>query len=241
MVLETQKMRIGSIPAILWGEKSNKIMVAVHGSHSSKIDDCIWVLAEEADKHGWQTLSFDLPQHGERVYEAEPCMVGECVKELHAVMGFAKQRAETVSVFGCSMGAYFSLLAYADEKIEKAFFLSPVTDMERIIQNMMHACDISEKELRERRMIETPMETLYWDYYVYVREHPVGKWPHRTELLRGETDTLCEKEAVEAFAARFGCGLEEQKGGEHWFHTESQLAYFRDWLGRVWEDKNHGV
>jgi len=40
---------------------------------------------------------------------------------------------------------------------------------------------------------------------------------------------------MEMFAARFGCGLEEQQGGEHWFHTESQLAYFREWLGRIWE------
>lgn len=231
--MEIQKMRIGSIPAVLWGEKKDKTIVAVHGSHSSKTDDCIRILAEEAAKRGYQTLSFDLPQHGERVNETEPCMVDTCVKELRDVMRFAKRRAETVSVFGCSMGAYFSLLAYADEKIEEAFFLSPATDMERIIQNMMAACKVSEEELRERRVVETPMETLYWDDYVSVREHPIARWPHRTELLRGELDTLCERDAVEMFAARFGCGMEEQKGGEHWFHTESQLAYFRDWLGRI--------
>jgi alpha-beta hydrolase superfamily lysophospholipase len=54
-------------PQFFGGEKSNKIIIAVHGSHSSKIDDCIWVLAEEATKYGYQVLSFDLPQHGERV------------------------------------------------------------------------------------------------------------------------------------------------------------------------------
>lgn len=233
--MEVQKVRIGDIPAMVWGKESGRMLVAVHGSRSSKTDDCIWVLAEEAAKRGWQTLSFDLPRHGERAYETEPCMVDKCVEELHGVMGFARRRAETVSVFGCSMGAYFCLLAYAEEKIGKAFFLSPVTDMERVIRNIMRACNVSEEEFRERRVVENPMETLYWEYYMYVKEHPVEKWPHRTEILRGETDTLCEKEAVEAFAARFGCRLEEQKGGEHWFHTESQLAYFREWLGRVWE------
>ena len=233
--MEVQKLKIGSVPAVLWGKDSSRIVVAVHGSHSSKIDDCIWVFAEEAAKRGWQTLSFDLPRHGERVYETKPCMVDVCVEELRAVMAFARERAETVSVFGCSMGAYFSLLAYAEEKLEKAFFLSPVTDMERVIRNIMHACNVSEEELRERQVVENPIETLYWDYYVYVKEHPVEKWTHQTEILRGETDTLCERDAVETFAARFGCGLEEQQGGEHWFHTESQLAYFREWLGRIWE------
>ncbi len=233
--MEVQKIRIGSIPAILWGKDSDRIAVAVHGSHSSKIDDCIWVFAEEAAKRGWQTLSFDLPRHGERVYETEPCMADACVEELRAVMAFVRQRAKTVSVFGCSMGAYFSLLACAEEKLEKVFFLSPVTDMERIIQNIMRACNISEEELRERQVVENPIETLYWDYYVYVKEHAVEKWTHKTEILRGETDTLCERDVIKTFAARFGCGLEEQQGGEHWFHTESQLAYFREWLGRVWE------
>ena len=145
--MEVQKLKIGSIPAILWGKDSDKIVVAVHGSHSSKIDDCTWVFAEEAAKRGWQTLSFDLPQHGERVYETGPCMVDACVEELHAVMAFARERAEMVSVFGCSMGAYFSLLAYVEEKLEKVFFLSPVTDMERVIRNIMYACNISEEEL----------------------------------------------------------------------------------------------
>ena len=140
-----------------------------------------------------------------------------------------------VSVVGCSMGAYFSLLAYVEEKLEKVFFLSPVTDMERVIRNIMYACNISEEELRERQVVENPIETLYWDYYVYVKEHPVEKWTHQTEILRGETDTLCERDEMEMFAARFGCGLEEQQGGEHWFHTESQLAYFREWLGSIWE------
>lgn len=233
--MELQKIKIGAIPAILWGRESDKRLLAVHGSHSSKIDDCIWILAEEAAERGWQTLSFDLPQHGERVYEAEPCMADRCVRELGDVMAFAKQQTKAVSIFGCSMGAYFSLLAYAEEKIEKAFFLSPVTDMERVIHNIMRACDISEEELRERRVIENPMETLYWEYYAYVKKHPVEKWPHKTEILRGEMDTLCERAYVTAFAERFGCGLEEQKGGEHWFHTEEELAFFRNWLARVWD------
>ena len=42
------KLRIDGIPAIIWGKPSDKMIIAAHGSHSSKIDDCIWSLAEEA-------------------------------------------------------------------------------------------------------------------------------------------------------------------------------------------------
>ena len=228
------KIKIRGIPAILWGEKSDRMLIAVHGSHSSKIDDCMWILAEEAVKRGYQMLSFDLPQHGERIYETRPCMAEECVKELGVILDYVRRQASAVSVFGCSMGAYFSLLAYADEPMEQAFFLSPVTDMGRIIHNIMRACGISEQELQARRIVENPMETLYWDYYVYVREHPIVRWPHPTYILRGEKDDLCEKAYVEAFAARYGCDLTEQPGGEHWFHTEGELDFFRRWLADKW-------
>ena len=228
--MNIEKIKINHIPALLYGRKRDKLIIAIHGRHASKIDDCTWILAEEAIKQGYQVLSFDLPQHGERVYEENPCKVQECVRELKEVLHFATQLAEHISIFGCSMGAYFSLLAYQDASIQQAWFLSPVTDMERIIHNIMEWCGITETEFEVMGTIENPFETLYWDYYQYVKAHPITAWPHPTHILRGETDTLCEKESVSAFAKRFGCELEEQKGGEHWFHTPNQLEYFRKWI-----------
>lgn len=230
--MHLQKIRIDGIPAILWGEPGRRMIMAAHGSHSSKIDDCIWILAEEAVKRGFQVLSFDLPQHGERVYEPDFIMPDQCVRELKAVYAYAKERVEKLSLFGCSMGAYFQLLAFADAEIDRAWFLSPVTDMERIIHNLMGYCRITEEEFREKGMVENDIEPLYYPYYDYVRSHPIVKWPHRTYILRGEKDTLCEYGRVKFFADRFGCELTEQKGGEHWFHTEAQLAFFRAWIQR---------
>lgn len=224
-----EKLRINGIPAVLWGEKSDRLIIAVHGSHSSKIDDCIWILAEEAAKKGYQVLSFDLPQHGERVYEPQPLMADKCVTELREVMKFAKRTAEHISVFGCSMGAYFSLLAYEGD-VERAWFLSPVTDMARIIRNIMQFIGVTEDELRERKIIENSIETLYWDYFVYIKNNPVEVWNAPTFILRGENDTLCERECVSVFAESFGCELTEQRGGEHWFHTNEELDFFRNWL-----------
>lgn len=44
-----------------------------------------------------------------------------------------KKRTSHISIFGCSMGAYFSLLAYKNEALEHALFLSPVVDMKKIL------------------------------------------------------------------------------------------------------------
>ncbi len=71
------------------------------------------------------------------------------------------------------MGAYFELLTFADMAINCVWFLSPVTDMERIIQNLMRYCDIDEDQFRERITVRNDIEPLYYPYYVYVRKHPI--------------------------------------------------------------------
>lgn len=51
--------KIENIPAVLWGDKSDKLFVVVHGNMSHKADDSIIVFAEEATAVGYQVLSFD--------------------------------------------------------------------------------------------------------------------------------------------------------------------------------------
>lgn len=105
-----------------------------------------------------------------------------------------------------------------------------VTDMERIIHNLMEYCNINEQQFREKLTVENDIETLYFPYYEYVKNHPITKWKHKTYILRGETDTLCEHSYVKDFADKFGCELTIQKDGEHWFHTKPQLEFFRLWI-----------
>ncbi len=231
--MKKEKLLIGNIPALLWGEKGAEIIVAVHGNMSHKADVPIEILAEEALAGGYQVLSFDLPQHGERETDQTPCKVQECVCELSKVMDFARLQAENTSLFACSMGAYFSLLAYRDVALRQSLFLSPVVDMGRIIDNMMQWFGISEKRLQTEREIATPIgQTLYWDYYCYVKENPVSFWKSPTAILYGAADELCERERIMTFVDEFKCSLEVLEGGEHYFHTAEQLAFFRQWLKR---------
>jgi uncharacterized protein len=223
------QMKIKGIPAILWGEPAERLMIAVHGAMSSKDDHEI--LAEEAAAKGFQVLSFDLPEHGERKAEEDACTPPNAVRDLLAVMAYAKTISSRISLFACSLGAYFSLLAYADQTIEQCLFLSPLLDMHHLIQNMMAALNVSEERLETEKVIENPYgPKLDWEYYCYVKAHPIERWDPPTSILYGSADNVTEIEVVNNFVKRFQCSLQVLEGGEHYFHTEDQLRVFREWL-----------
>lgn len=229
-----QNLKIENIPAILWGGKLDKLFVVVHGNMSNKEDDFIAIFAEEAAVRGYQVLSFDLPKHGERKFENYPCKVQNCVKDLGTIMRYANSVSNNISVFASSMGAYFSLLTYSNEPLQQCLFLSPVVNMECIINNMMTCFNVSEERLKLEKEISIPNgHILYWDYYCYVKEHPIVVWEKPTSILYGSEDSLCEVDEISAFVKCFNCDLQIMEHGEHYFHTEEQLKFFRQWL------KNH--
>lgn len=220
-----------NIPAVVWGENTGNLYIAVHGSMSNKEDDVIAVFAEAAVEKGYQVLSFDLPEHGDRSNENYPCKPDTCISDLAAVYWYARLIADHISFFGCSMGVYFGLLAYADMQIDKSLFLSPLVDMGRFIDCLMTSFQIPEKTLEEEREIMLPVGvTLYWDYYCYVKTHPIGFWNFPTRILCGEKDDLIPLDELSDFAEKNAAVLDVAKGGEHYFHTEEQLESFRNWL-----------
>ena len=135
-----------------------------------------------------------------------------------------------------SLGAWFSLLAFAGERLEQALFVSPVVDMEGLIRDMMGWAGVSEAQLEAAGELDTPFgETLSWPYLQYVRAHPVSRWPTPTALLYASGDAMLRRTAVEDFARRFGGALTVLEGGEHWFHTPEQLAALHRWESDVLE------
>lgn len=227
--MKQERLRIENIPAVLWGERADDVYLCVHGRMADKEEARGFV--ERAALKNYQTISFDLPGHGDRKNEDCPCTVWNAVRDLEAIGMYAQQGWRSVSLFGVSLGAYFSLLAYKDTPLKKCLFLSPVLDMERLIRNMMTYFGASEEMLKEEREIPTPMgETLSWDYYCYVRENPIERWNTPTAILYGSEDELVERETVERFTGLFGCNLTVLKGSRHWFHTEHQLAFLDEWL-----------
>ena len=108
------------------GGKSSKVFIAVHGNMSNKEDKVIKILAEKVVEKGYQVLSFDLPEYGERKSHQEYlCKVQNCVNDLKQIIEYAKVSYDEINLWACSMGAYFSLLAFKDENIKVSLFLSP--------------------------------------------------------------------------------------------------------------------
>ena len=129
-----------------------------------------------------------------------------------------------------SIGAFFSMSALSARQVDRARFISPVVDMEKLISDMMHWANVTEDELRVRREIPTEFgEMLSWDCLCDVRRHPL-QWTVPTRILYGGRDNLTSLETMSAFAARIGASLTVMPDGEHWFHTPEQMAFLDRWI-----------
>lgn len=233
--MKIERMKIDNIPSIIWGEKSSKVFIAVHGNMSNKEDEVIKILAEKAALKGYQVLSFDLPEHGERKENVDYlCNPQNCVNDLKKIMEYAKENYEEINLWACSMGAYFSLLAYRNENVKKSAFLSPVVNMKLIIDNMMKYSNVSEDKLKEKQEIRTNFgPVLYWDYYEYVKENPITFWNIKTNILYGSKDNMQDKETITNFCNEFNCKLTLLDDGEHYFHTKQQIQFYNNWLENI--------
>ncbi len=142
-------------------------------------------------------------------------------------------RGEPVWVLANSIGAYFALHALAEKPMERMLLISPIVDMEALIGGMMRAANVTPDELRERGTVETPFgEALSREYFAWVKAHPI-RWSRPTDILYGENDSLQSIASVRRFAEACGASLTVMPHGEHWFHTEAQMAFLDDWLKRI--------
>ncbi|MCR5290171.1 MAG: alpha/beta hydrolase [Treponema sp.] len=154
----------------------------------------------------------------------------ETGKEIHETVKDLKSKYENIILIANSIRAFFSMNAQIENLIKKAYFISPIVNMEKLICNMMSWATVSEEELKRRKVISTDFgEDLSWDYLQYVKNHPVN-WNVPTKILYGEKDNLTSFETMKAFADSHKASLTMMKGGEHWFHTKEQMAFLDNWI-----------
>ncbi len=137
---------------------------------------------------------------------------------------------KNITLIANSIGAYFAMNALADAQIERAFFISPIVDMEKLIKNMMFLAKITEQELEEKKEIKTSFaQTFSWGYFCYVRQNPIS-WKKPAHILYGAKNNLTDLKTISAFAAQNKATLTVMPNGEHWFHTEEQMTFLDTWL-----------
>ena len=156
----------------------------------------------------------------------------EAKKEFSSFFESACRDCDSVEIIANSIGAFFTMTALGGKKIKRAYFISPIVNMERLISDMIKWANVTEAQLEEQKEIPTSFgETLSWEYLCYVRENPI-KWHIPTYILYGEKDGLTSKETVTEFAEQIGAELTVMKDGEHWFHTDEQMRFLDDWVAR---------
>lgn len=118
-------LNIGSTPALMIGDKSDKVFLFVHGLHGRKEE--VLAFAEVAVPRGYQVLGIDLPVV-RKPWEVLPL--------LNEVRDYLYENWKHVSIRTNSIGSWFSLLAFQGQEVEQALFVSPILDMKRFIELM---------------------------------------------------------------------------------------------------------
>lgn len=221
--MKQECLKIGQTPAIIYGEASAHAWLFVHGMGGNKTE------AEPfAALTGAQVLAIDLPGHGER-----KDMAGfnpwTAAPELRTVMDYMRTRWRAISLRANSIGAYFSMLALSAHGLQKALFVSPIVNMERLILDMMDWAGVTETQLRDAGENATDFgQTLSWQYLSWVREHPLN-WHTPAAILYAGHDNLTSRDTITSFANAHQASLSVYEPGEHWFRTPDQLDAMTRW------------
>lgn len=151
-------------------------------------------------------------------------------KEIHEYFTLLKPKYKKITLIANSIGAFFSMNANIDDMLQKAYFISPIVDMEKVITNMMTFLNISESDLQSQKIIHTSFgENLSWDYLCYVRKFPI-KWHVHTEILYGSEDNITDFDTINNFANLHNANLTVMKNSEHYFHTQEQMSFLDNWI-----------
>lgn len=136
----------------------------------------------------------------------------------------------SVILIANSIGAYFALSALADRRIDQALLISPIVDMERLIEDMMLWAEVSPADLEKRGEIPTEFgETLSWEYLCYARRNPIA-WRIPSCVLYGKRDSMTSPETIARFCVESNASLCVMPDGEHWFHTDAQMEFLDTWI-----------
>lgn len=198
------------------GLKKIEVVLFIHGKGGN---------AEEAEHYrqffpGKDVYGFDYKSHNPWEAKKE---FGDKVAEL-------SEKYNRITLIAVSIGAYFSMNADIGKFVDKAYFISPIVNLEKLILDMINWAGNSESELEERKIIPVDFgDDLSWDYLQYVRKNKIS-WNVPTEILYGSNDNLQSIDTIKEFVIKESAELTVMEGGEHWFHTDEQMRFLNQWL-----------
>ncbi len=224
-----KKFYLNYIPAVLYGEPSEKVWLYIHNSKGCKEDaEAFFDIVKD---YGWQVLAIDLPERGERKDSKEKMNPWTVSPELTFVLSYARDHWKRICLRGDGLGAYFALVSFQERKFEQVLFVSPIVDMAEHIDGMMVAKGVGEDALKAGDIIEISDHlTLSWDYFLYAHDYPIRFWKMPTAMLCSTIETKFNQKVLEAFAERFDCELTFAEDCSYWFREEGEDEILNQWI-----------
>ena len=200
--------------------KHNKIVIYIHGLKGSY---------KEAEDYSFLT---DYDVKGLDYEDGNPWEVGPIIKEK-----FEKliKPYEEVIVIANSIGAFYTYEYLYDYNIRHAFFISPIASMFKIVFDYIITGQVSKQELKEKGFVtlEDGIVISYDFYEKYSKGDYHGIWNVPTDILYGSNDELVYIENIAAYLASHPLSrLTIKQGAEHWFHTDEEKSFIKDWILR---------
>lgn len=208
--MKEQKVKFESIT------QNENLVLYIHGKGGT---------ADEAEHYKYLFPDYDVIGLD---YKAKTPMLAK--EEFPREFQILSEKYSRIILIANSIGAYFAMCSLPQKKLERAFLISPIVDMEKLICDMMKWAGVSESDLHKKGTVETTFgETLSWEYLCFVRKHPID-WNVPTAILYGKYDNLTSKETITAFSNAHKAQLTMMENGEHWFHTPEQMAFLDQWI-----------
>ncbi len=169
------------------------LVLYIHGKGGNTVEgDCYKKFFPDSEVYGFDYKS-------KTPWEAK-------VEFYEKVSGLSKEYGSLTLIVE-SLGAYFSLVSGIEKFISKAYFISPIVNMERLILDMIRWAGTSETEPGEKKIIPVDFgDDLSWEYLQYVRQNKI-QWKIPAEILYGSLDNLQSFETIRQFAKESGAGV----------------------------------
>lgn len=197
--------------------KTKKVAVYIHGLYGS---------AKEAEDYSFLKDKYDVV--GLDYKDGNPWELKEAIRnEFEKLVKNYKE----IIVIANSIGAFYAYEYLSDFDIKQAFFISPIADMFKIVFDLMMQYHISSEELEEKKIIMLDNgQALSYDFYNHVSNYK-DSWKIPTDILYGEHDEIVYIENIADFlAAHPKTKLTIKQGSAHYFHTEEEKEFIKDWI-----------
>lgn len=185
---------------LFYGARTERAVIALHGFTSNRKSETVTNIAQVATADNAAVLSFDMPEHGDRRAQKGTLTVKNVLEDYIEVIKYVKEEvSDRISLFGSSMGGYFSLLAARFEpNIEQILLKSPALNPIKTLTKAMKECDNEARCEQLRKLVrEITGGGNAYDVYELVKKYPYPK----TDIIWGKKDEVVDSYDIKSFVA----------------------------------------